>query len=325
MPTDLHGLKFDKSEIETFLRHLHIKEKVISYTQLARGIMNFVAEVKVERRKPFILKISSQEKKYSLEKEIYLITLLEKKIPVSKIIAYDYSKKRFPYELLIQEKLSGANLQDLWGRLPRNQQVKIAYELGKILGKIHTIRFRSFGYIVGYNKFVKFPNFPQFFLRTLKTPSREHKKLGFLSGEEISRVKRTLVKYTSLLRKQKNPVLVHNDLWFEHVFVKKAGKNYHVEGIIDWGFAEISTKECDFVKPHRWIFDKGKDIEEAFMKGYSRIQKLSKDFNKLILLYRMVYDFWFIMRLVKAENIKLAKEYRTKLNYFLNALEMGNS
>jgi len=57
------------------------------------------------------------------------------------------------------------------------------------------------------------------------------------------------------------------------------------------------------------------------MNGYQRLIKLDKDFKILLILFRMDFDLFFIYRLFKTNQLRLAKEYKDKLNDFLDILE----
>jgi len=321
--SNLHNLSFKKNELEEIIRLFYKNCKLIYAKRLARGIMNYVAEVKIiSPSKIFILKISNQKKKYSIEKEVFVIRILEKyKIPAPKIIWYDYSRRNYPFEILILEKFNGKILSDVWNKISRKNQIKITYELGKILARINSIKFKKFAGIHGYNKFNYHKNAYDVMREDLKDVIGYHKKIKFLDPNIYKRILKIFAKYKPLLLKLKEPVLVHNDFHFDHVFVKKIKNEYKVEGVIDFGFAGIFPKEMDFVKPHRWIFDKGKDIENAFMKGYQKIIKLDKNFKIFLTLYRIDFDLFFIYRLYKTNQLKLAKEYKKNLNTFLNILE----
>lgn len=321
--SNLHNLSFSKKELENAVRIFYENCKIVYAKRLARGFMNYVAEIKITNPfKTFILKISNQEKKYSIEKEVFVIKLLEKNnVSAPKIIKYDYSKKKFPFEILILKKFNGMILNDVWKKIDKKNRIKIAYELGKILAKINSIKFKKFAAIHGFNKFKYYKNYYEAVNKDINYIFKEHKKINFLEKETYKRVKKVFKKYKPLFLKLKEPVLVHNDFWFDHVFVKKSKNKYKIEGIIDFGFAGIFPKEMDFVKPHRWIFDKGKGIENAFMEGYQSLIKLDKNFKTLLYLFRVDFDLFFTYRLYKTHQIKLAKEYKNKLNHFLSILE----
>src|SRR3989344_7657552 len=320
---NLHNLSFSNKELGRIIRGFYKNAKIIYAKRLARGIMNYVAEIKITNpSKVFILKISNQEKKYSIEKEVFVIELLRKhKIPAPKIIKYDYSKRKFPFEILMLEKFKGEILNNVWNKIDRKNQAKIAYKLGNILSKINSIKFKRFAAIHGYKKFKYYKNYYEAMKKDFRDIIKKHKEIKFLEETTYKRVNNVFKKFQSLLLSLKKPVLVHNDFWFDHVFIKKFKNEYKVEGIIDFGFAGIFPKEMDFVKPHRWIFDKGKDIEDAFMKGYQKLIKLDKNFKTLLILFRVDFDLFFIYRLYKTKQFKLAEEYKKGLDKFLTMLE----
>src|SRR3989344_4714526 len=316
-------LSLTKEEIGEVVKEFY-KNCEIEYTkQLSRGLMSLTFEIKIKNpSKIFIIKMSNLKGIFSLAKEVYVIKLLGKhKIHCPNILYFDYSKKRYPFEILIIDKFKGKNLNEIWNKIDKKNKLRISFKLGELLALINSIKFKRFALINGYKKFKYYNNIYEDFHSHLTNDYVEYVNEGIIDKRTYERIKKVFLKYKKFLKSLRHPVLTHNDLWFDHVFVKKVGKYYKIEGIIDFGFAFIFPKEADFVKPQRWIFDKGEDIKASFMAGYQTIIKLDKNFDTTLSLFRVLYDTVFISRLHRTKQYELANKYKKVLNGFLAKLE----
>ena len=68
---------------------------------------------------------------------------MSEELPVPKVLKYDISKKKYPFEILIIEKFTGEILSDVWNKINKKNQIKIVYELGKIMARINSIKFNE--------------------------------------------------------------------------------------------------------------------------------------------------------------------------------------
>lgn len=309
----LINFRIDKKLIEKILKIYWVNCKLISLKPCNRAYMNKVFEIQlVNPNCIYIIKISNQPKKFGLEKEKKIRDIIAKKtsIPVPKIIKFDFSKKVFPFKYLILEKIDGHLLEDIWGKLSKKEKEQIAYKSGEILAKLHTIKFKSFGDPIT-NK--RFNSVYSQIIKANKEIRTIFKKENLLEPIIIEKIKCIIKGSKRLLTTCKEPTLTHNDFFFWHIFVKKINHEWEINGIIDFGFASSSTKEVDFVKPDRWIFSHGKNIKNKFMKGYTTIQLLNKNHDKIVDLYRIHYDMWFYYRLIKTNQVELAEHYKQEI------------
>lgn len=316
-------LELSSRQIEKVIKHFFPSAHVLRIERKPKGVMNLVLEIEIENpKRVFIMKLSKQPKKFSMEKEKFVLEMVRKKtnVPVAEIIESDFSKKKFPFEIMIMSKIEGEMLSAIWDKLSKKEKIEIAKGLGEVLGELHKLKSEKFARIKG-KKLKHFNSWKKMFFEDVKSIKLKIKKEKRIPENVKSKIFQLFKEHEKLFMQQKEPVLVHNDYHLDHLFAKKKGKAWDVTGIIDFGFAEFNPKECDFVKPHRWIFDKGKHIERAFIKGYKRKQRIKKDFKKLVLLYRLHYDLVFINRLLKVGNERVAKQYIENLPKLIKLAE----
>ncbi len=306
----LHRIRIEKSKILEIVKRVFPEAEIVSVSKMKRGIMNLVLLVKIKNPcKELVLRLSDKKtKRHSLQKEKYVYGLLKGKIPLAEIYEYDFSKKIVPYEYMLLSKLPGHCLEDIWDEISPKEQKELAVELGKTMAKINSVNGDKFGYIIGDGEFHLFDRWKDFITNCLREAVKDHKKLGFIDSGVLNAILETYDKYESLLLQEKKPCLIHIDFHFWHIFVDKKEK-YKVTGVIDFEFSEFGVRGLDLHKPHRWIFNRGKEIEKAFLKGYNSVYKLPKNIHEQILLYRLYADLKFIQKLVGTNQIDMANEY----------------
>jgi aminoglycoside phosphotransferase (APT) family kinase protein len=216
---------------------------------------------------------------WKAEKEKYLFNLVMKKtsVLVPGVIITDTSKKIINYNYAILKRVLGEELGE-------SKNKKLVKEAGKILAEIHTIKFDSFGWIVGKKiepKFKKWVDFLEFDLKhkIKKAKSKLPKKLVVDILDYFERNKELLDIVTV-------PSLLHKDYSYAHIIVDK-----EINGIIDWEWAIAGHHEFDLVKSLLWMFEKDKKREKIFLSGYKKQGKLSKDFEKRRKIYELLIFF----------------------------------
>ena len=77
--------------------------------------------------------------------------------------------------------------------------------------------------------------------------------------------------------------------------------------MIDFEFAYAYAPEFDFIKLHRAGILDDKKIKKAIMNGYGA-KELHKEFDKVVLIYRLIRDIGFVGYVAKAGNLEAAKK-----------------
>jgi aminoglycoside phosphotransferase (APT) family kinase protein len=105
------------------------------------------------------------------------------------------------------------------------------------------------------------------------------------------------------LTEEAEPVLIHNDVIFDHIFVEKETDQWRMTGICDFEFAAAYAREFDFVKLHRAGLLK--EIKENLLEEYGKIHP---KFDEVVQMYRIVRDIGFARHTAKSGHMETSKK-----------------
>lgn len=253
----------------------------ISVRRIRKGIINETYDIET-KKKSFILRVFPKDF-WKVKKEKYLYDMIKKKakVPVPKILV---AGKNY----ILMEKVDGKELQ-----ITDKQLIRKA---GEILAKLHSIKFKHYGWIVEDKIKPKFSNWSSFIRydldQKLKKLPKAHKSLG-------KTIKKILDDDNKLLDIKEKPCLLHKDYHSSHIIVK----DNKINGIIDLEWAVAGHNEMDLVKSCFWMFENKKGLEKIFLEGYKKYGNISEDFKERKKLY---------MILVLASSLSLSYECKDK-------------
>ncbi len=254
--------------IRTIFPHATILKK----HSFSQGLMNRTILLTIKKpSKEVIFRIYPKEL-WKAEKERFLYQITKKRgIPVPRCLG---SGKNY----LILSKVEGTPL-------PVDNAHAVA-QAGEVLGKIHSIPFQAFGWIVGTT--IK-PAFKTWFDFLVFDTKEKCKKIPTKKG--TSELKKTVLKILKkskpVLSKVRNPCLVHKDYHTSHIFVR----GNIIQGIIDFEWAIAGDPCLDIAKACLWMFSKKPAMEKIFLKGYRRTAPLGDEFDARRQIYKVLTLF----------------------------------
>jgi len=262
-----------------------------------------------------------------IAKELYVMRIYSKnRIPVPKIFASDVSRKSFPFDYIIMQKFFDKTVAQLWGTLNNDDKAKIAFQMGRLLKSLHSIKVGGFGNIIagGLKKKEEF-NF-RVLPGALKNSSWTRQVLkdafedlsgiisyGALTTDQCIWITKYLQNNMPLTANA-DAALIHNDFNLEHIFVKKSNNDWAITGLVDVEFVESYAKEFDFIKLHRRGLLDDKQFKSALFKGYGI--SINSRFDELVKYYRIVRDLGFAYHLLKAGDMTT---YKKAIEYIMAA------
>ena len=311
-----------------------IFENAKTARKLNRGFSHNIYEVETNSYpEKVILRFSNENpEKFGLEKEIRVNKIIQRLgLPVPRIIFYDKTKKLIPYEFVIMSKLEGEDLDFVWNKLSKKEQMQIAEKMGEILGKIHSVKFNSFGLLLpkGISDEGKFSlkevgEEARANAASFKILSDGLSDLGkfasykIINPEFTAEVANFIIKNKALSETNEKPALIHGDFFSANFRVKKIKGNWFITGLIDFEYAAAYTREFDFIKLARNGFLQG-CIKDAILKGYQKYQVIDKNFDKKVEYLRIVRDIGFATVLLKAGDLEFTKKIlniiKEKINF----------
>lgn len=269
-----------------------------SIKEFKKSCINATYDVKLKNpSKQVVLRMFPKDG-WKAQKEEYLYSLIKKKtnVPIPKVF---HTGKDY----LILSRILGKNLSG------RNR--KLIRKAGEILARIHSIKFNSYGWIVGRDIKPKFSNWEKFMVYDV---DHKLKKLnGFVKEGLITKSRAYFDKNRDLLKIKSKPSLLHKDYHYSHIIVHK-GK---ISGIIDFEWAIAGHNELDLAKSILWMFEKDEKGEKIFLEGYKKYGTISKDFEERKELYSMLLEIsslWFSYEL---KNKKWCNYNLKKITKFL--------
>ncbi len=291
--------------------------EVIKIKKITEGYSHYMYNVRINKE-PYelIFRFSNNKKKdVNLAKEKYVMEVMSKNnLPIPKIYAFDNSKKESSEEYMVLEKMSGIRLDTIWDSMTKEEKTQVTEEIGKILSKIHSIKFEEFGYIreggeIDFDVAFRFKQMgdplthsrylrgelKDYFINFSRLISYRH-----LPKEFFRNYMDFLHKNLETLDYSEKPVLIHSDFMTGHLFVKKDNSVYKIVGLIDFELAKASAPQGDFIKLHRQGFFDDPDLKEALKKGYGKINE------KAVEILRILRDISFAQVLFESGNKELA-------------------
>lgn len=291
--------------------------------ELKSGYTHFTFEVKTETYPESVIVRfgNNSEDKFCLEKEIITMKLLQENgIQVPRVILYDKSKQKVPFEFAILSKIPGQDLSEIWKSLPKKEQSQIAYEMGKVLGKIHQIKFDTAGYITP-----KGLDALKFDLKKVGEPIKTNpivKKVlsetlhdlgylastGYLTENQLKNIFNFVIKSKDLAYTSEKPSLIHGDFEYRNIRVKKINNRWAITGILDFELSSAHAREYDFIKLHRTDFLTIPHIRESLLNGYQKYQKIGDNFDEKVKYFRFGRDMGFAYVLLESGDKQTAEK-----------------
>lgn len=272
-----------KAKLNKLVNKVFPKSKIKSIFKFQEGLINKTYHLKIiNPSKELVLRIYPHEN-WKAEKEAYLYGLLSKKtrVPVPQVHLCDSTKAIFPYSYNLLDFVEGENLSEVY---KKKFEPKLAFQAGKILAKIHTVKFDKYGWIIGdkirpsFERWIDFMKYDiQYKIKKLKTIPRLSK---FILKNANAYIKENI----NRLDFDPTPSLIHKDYHLSHIIVKD-GK---INGIIDWEWALSGDKLLDFIKPHNLMFNKYPKMIKPFYNGYNQIKSFSPEQEKRFEIYNII-------------------------------------
>ncbi len=298
--------------------------QILEIKRITDGYSHYMYLVKINKEpEEVIIRFSNNKKKdVGLGKEKFIIELLrENNIPAPKIYAFDD-------EYMVLEKLKGIRLDTIWDSLAKQEKIQVTKEIGKLLSKIHSIKFEEFGKIESEGKiksdeafnFRKMGEKPEHdpylrqYLIDIFDDCARLLSYPHISKEFMEKIISYYIRNLGKIDYDGKATLVHADFMTGHIFVEKTGDEYKITGIIDFEFARSHAPEYDFIKLHRQGFFDDEEIKQALKEGYGEINEQAVEFH------RLTRDLGFAWAMVESGNKKLSDEKIKELEEKLNSL-----
>lgn len=279
--------KVTRSTVEKILRKFLTDSNIASIKSYSQGHINTMYEVKLkESNKSLMLRLFNEPWKAKKESFVYKCIRSQLNIPVPEVYAIDDSMTILPNAYALMSKLEGVAIDKNYKKYGNK---KLFEKAGEVLAKLHSIKFRKYGWIIDNGikpSFSKWSDFFKYDLKVKFTKACNVKAVHKLSPGIMEFIDDNI----HLLNVRNKPCLLHKDYHCSHILTDKE----NITGIIDVEWALAGHNENDFMKLELWAFKKMKAAKNSFFKGYIKYGNISKDYSERMNLY----ELWHLINMV---------------------------
>lgn len=235
-------------------------------------------------------------------------------IKTNEIIYVDISRKKYPFDFQIQEKLAGLDPEIVFEG-DRKDYDRISFQLGQTIAKLSEITFNKFGRFdeneaLKNNLIGTKNNHYDYIVTELESNLEFIGNNNYLTNTQIQRILKLFDGNKQIINLEKGS-LVHYDLADHNL--RYNPQTFDLELIFDWESAVSSDPMLDLASCPTWttLYER----EKTLLKGYQSIKKLPDNYQDLINLYRLRTVIWKIVH-----NIRFGIINEKRLKKLSNAL-----
>lgn len=284
-------------------------ERIVT-KQLDATLLSYLDKSKGEDHKVYILKTTKgdyvlreplTDAHRKLMSQSYAMNAWRKKgVPVPKQI-----KKTRKY--IIEEYIEGKDIQE--AKPTYSTKKRLMKELGMLVRKMHDVKTKQYGYF-------KHPGIGEF-----KTWKEQLDKDLYVHLNSLQRhrlyTKTEIEEFRRLHRKNKqyhedvSPSLLHQDLTFENVIVKR-----RINGIIDAGDVISGDPVYELACMHQHY--RSRKLSKPILDGYGEV-----DMHKLYYyaLFQSLWWVWYFSKVKRGNHPKRVKMERSNVEHYLKKLK----
>ncbi|WP_055667543.1 aminoglycoside phosphotransferase family protein [Desnuesiella massiliensis] len=270
-------LNYSEKELNIILNKV-LNKRIIKITPVGNHHLkrHLVYKVDILNEQSLIFKL--YYKKNKRDRELNSLKLLENStVKLPRVVSYGTLENED--EWIICEFIEGEVFDRIKDKIPYDQQLKLFYQMGTELGKIHS--YKTFDFFGDWNS----PN------KNLKDYSKYLVENMEQCFEEILKQKlpdeNLLLQAIQLIRHSYNdldkhilPTLIHNDFDGRNILVKQVNGQYDISAIIDFEMSMPGNIKNDLVALYYRYFLDNKDFERNFIKAYSSYLPIEEAFYK---------------------------------------------
>jgi len=297
------------SNIKKIIKKNFPKSKVKYIKEFAEGYNNVAYDVRIDEN-DYVIKIIKLKgfEDYALKQNKFrkIAQSKFKDYPIAKIIKSDYTKKIIDKPYLIVEKIEGESMLKSYSKI--NNRDEVFEEIGELYGKIHSFEMDKFGELD--SKFNIIKTYNSWYVENCRKIKKIFEKLEnnkLLSKKTLQKNKEFFEKNKSLLKKEVGPRLCHGDASLTNIITKKSGDRFVISGLIDFEFCRSSGVVHDLFSGLRTL-DKKMNYKNSLVEGYSKYNKLPKDWEKLVYFYKWISSLNQLTRIAKMSWRNLSEE-----------------
>ncbi|MBU0976206.1 MAG: aminoglycoside phosphotransferase family protein [Patescibacteria group bacterium] len=210
-------------------------------------------------------------------------------IPTNRVLHVDVTRKKYPFDFQIQEKLGGNDLEDHFEGIKADYD-KMSFDLGAYIARYSELQFPLFG-LFDENSALKGElagtkkSFYDYLVTKLEDDLRylvDFKQINTRTSDQILRI---FAKHQDIIKIKKGS-LVHHDLADHNIFFR----NDKITGIFDWEACVVGDSVLDLASCPTWGTHYPR--EKILIEGYKSVKKLPENFIEKMNIYQLRTILW---------------------------------
>jgi hygromycin-B 7''-O-kinase len=185
------------------------------------------------------------------------------------------------WDYLMQERLPGVNLWDLWQQLDDKAKAHLVTRQGELMAAVHSLPHNELPEILHFD-------WQGMLARQYESCARDMQAAG-VDAALVAQIDAYL-DATPWSAEQETSALVHGDLATLNFLVADAGGEWKITGLIDWGDVKIGPPSHDFISPGMHVYKGDHAVLSHWYRGYQRLDKdRLAEFQHIIMARSMMY------------------------------------
>jgi len=286
----------DRPILRAVLDQAGVAGEPLTERQLAGGENSVVLAVRVLGSPELVVKLYSHELAWKREKEVYIYGLLGAvpEVPVPSVLASGAVDGETPTSFLVLSKIAGEIAAGVLPRLAASGVEPVYEEIGRVLRRIHSVTFESFGYL-HTSVLDPHPSNVSYMDFQFDKKLREFDELQG-PGAVRARIERFLGGAEGVFTRCEQAVLCHDDSHEGNVLLTERRGGWHVSGIVDVENAVSADPLLDLAKTDYYAVRGDGDKRRGLFTGYGPLPAGWEDALSVYVVYHALelWD-WFAM------------------------------
>ncbi|MEK7592883.1 MAG: aminoglycoside phosphotransferase family protein [Patescibacteria group bacterium] len=218
-------------------------------------------------------------------------------VPVNAIRFVDVSRKKFPFDFQIEERLIGQDIESYFHGT-KEEYDRLSYELGEYVARIHSLMFEGFGRfdeksaLEGKLNGTK-KSFSEYIDVCLESDLAYLVKDNVIDKETAKEIVKIFVERKNIMNITQG-VLIHHDLADHNIMFS----GNHITGIFDWEACVVGDPALDLASCPTWKTHHPR--EDMLLEGYKSIRALPGNFEEKRNLYLLRTMLWKMVLAIRS-------------------------
>ncbi len=184
-------------------------------------------------------------------------------IPAPRLIYFEPASALFDNKaILVQEYLSGADAEEVFPVLTKEERGRFFFDLGRAVSKLHEINIGGFTRnLTQKNVFLRWTDYVR---DQLETSLEANFDAGLITPEDLRAAEKKIMDIAMKVSPDVIPSMVHQDLALHNILME----NRAFKCMIDFEYAKSADRYYELITLRMWVFDKYPDSEKIFFNGY---------------------------------------------------------